>query len=199
MGGSIATKRGDGGTGQLMYGPRVSKASARLEAVGTIDELGSFLGLARATAAADEVAPRVAALQRELFLLGCELATPPSERGRLKTRLQPEHLAGVEAQVAEIEALEGLLDDWALPGATAVGAALDVARAVCRRAERRVQALYESGEEDHPLLRPYLNRLSDLLWLYGRWYELRHGVSGALRSKSGGNFRGAFPPPASPE
>lgn len=185
MASSISTRRGDGGTGQILYGPRVSKASPRLEASGAVDELGAHLGLCRAEAASDELAPRIEALQRELFVVGAELGTQPDQRHRLRERLTTAHLAGLDAQVAELEALPGLLDGWALPGASRLGALLDVARTVCRRAERRVVTLVETGDEDQPDLVPYLNRLSDLLWLYARWYELRSGLDSALRPDAG--------------
>ena len=185
MASSISTRRGDGGTGQILYGPRVSKASPRLEACGAVDELGAHLGLCRSEAAGDELAGRLEALQRELFAVGAELGTMPDRREKLRVRLTEQHLAGLDQQVAELEALPGLLDGWALPGASRMGALLDVARAVCRRAERRVVALVETGEEPHPTLLPYLNRLSDLLWLYARWYEVRTGLDGALQPGGG--------------
>jgi len=185
MASSISTRRGDSGTGQILYGPRVSKAAPRIEACGAVDELGAHLGLCRAECAGDELARRLEALQRDLFLVGAELGTMPDQRHRLRVRLTEDHLTGLDAQVAEMEALPGLLEGWALPGATRLGALLDVARAVCRRAERRVVALVEAGGEDHPTLLPYLNRMSDLLWLYARWYELRSGLSGALRPEPG--------------
>ncbi|MCC7491267.1 MAG: cob(I)yrinic acid a,c-diamide adenosyltransferase [Fimbriimonadaceae bacterium] len=178
---SIATQRGDGGTTQLFHGPRVSKADPRVEAYGCLDELGAHLGLARALAGDDPLATRLEAVQRELFVVGAELACPPAERGRLKTRLTPAQVAGLGAQVAELEALPGMLSDWALPGATVLGSQLDVARTVCRRTERRVVALFDQGAEDHRELLRYLNRLADLLWLYARWFELRQEAGGALR------------------
>ncbi len=178
---SIATRQGDDGTTQLLFGPRVSKGDPRVEAYGGVDELGSFLGLARHFAGPDPVAERLEALQREMFVLGAELATPPESRGRLIDRLDAARLAGLDAQVAELEAVEGLLSDWALPGATAVGAYLDVARTVCRRIERTVVRLIDDGLEPGGVTVQYLNRLADLLWLYARWYEVRHHADGRLR------------------
>lgn len=181
---SISTRRGDDGTTQLMHGPRVPKHDRRVEAYGTIDELGAQLGLARFVAGDDPLAARLEALQRELFIVGAELATPPAERHRLQVRLTAEHVAGLTAQVHELESLEGLLRDWALPGATELGAVLDIARTVCRRAERHIAALLDAGDEPSELLLPYANRLSDLLWLYARWFELRRGADSALRHGS---------------
>ncbi len=178
---SIATKRGDDGTTQLLFGPRVSKACDRVEAYGCLDELGALLGLARSFAGQDQVAVRLEAIQRELFVVGAELATLPAAREKLGQRVTDESVAALDQQVAELEALPGILSDWALPGATQVGSFLDVARTVCRRAERWVVRLMDAGEEEHPQLRAWLNRLGDLLWLYARWYETRVGANGALR------------------
>ena len=86
------------------------------------------------------------------------------------------------SQVHEIEAIEGLLSDWSLPGEHTVAAAYDLARTICRRAERNVVRLVESGEQVEPNILAYVNRLSDLLWLFGRKIELAAGVSGGLRA-----------------
>ena len=185
---SIVTRHGDLGTTRLIHGRAVSKGSARVEAFGTADELGAVLGVARAHAGDDPVAARLEALQRELFVVGAELATLPADRAALSTRLAASHVEALDAQVAELEALPGLLDDWALPGATLVGAQLDVGRTVCRRAERQVVRLVDAGEEDNLDLVAWLNRLADLLWLYARWYELRHHADGALRAAGGQGF-----------
>ncbi len=180
MAGSISTRTGDTGTGQLMFGGRVSKASARLEAVGTIDELGSALGMCRVEAADDPLAPRIEQIQRDLFIVGAELGTSPSQRRNLTREITQQHVEDLDAQVAELEAIPGMLEGWALPGATRLGATLDVARTVCRRAERRLVAVYELDGVVNTALIPYINRLSDVLWLYARWYEHRLGLSGAL-------------------
>lgn len=182
---SVSTKRGDDGTTGLYHGGRVSKASGRIRAGGALDELGAQLGFARALLAEDPLHERLADLLRALFVAGAELSTPAQRRERLNPRLTAEHLAGLDAQVAELEVLPGMLDGWSLPGASVAGSALDVARTLCRRAEREVVALHEAGEEDHPLLLAWLNRLSDLLWLYGRWFELRAGLDSALRPDRG--------------
>src|SRR4028118_1043544 len=178
---SIVTKKGDDGSTKLIYGERVSKADLQVDAYGTIDELNSFLGMARAFCD-DEYTRRVLeSLQRETFIVGAELATPVEQQQKLKTRVSDEMTQALETYVAEIEKLPGLLDDWALPGATQAGAALDVARVVARRAERCTVRLAHEGMVPNPEMLPYLNRLSDLLWLLGRRYEIMRGVSGALR------------------
>ena len=179
---SIVTKTGDTGTTKLIYGERVSKADLRVEAYGAIDELNSFLGLARAQCDDAEIEAILEALQRETFITGAELATPREQHEKLKTRVSPEMTAALEAIIAPIEARPGLLNDWALPGATVGSAALDVARTVARRAERCAVRLADAGEVPNPEMLRYLNRLSDLLWLLGRKHEMDRGADGALRA-----------------
>lgn len=179
---SIVTKKGDDGTTRLIYGERVSKADLQVEAYGTIDELNAFLGLARAQCDDDEIKAVLERLQRETFIVGAELATPGDQRDRLKTRVSKEMTSALEARITAIESTPGLLDDWALPGATLAGSTLDVARVVARRAERCAVRLVEHESLDAEVLR-YLNRLSDLLWLLGRRYEIARGVDGALRNR----------------
>ena len=179
---SIVTKTGDAGTTKLLYGQRVSKADMRVEAYGAIDELNSFLGLARALCGDAEIKAILEALQRESFIVGAELATPQDQHEKLKTRVTAQMTAQLENTIAAIEARPGVLDDWALPGATVGSAALDVARTVARRAERHAVRLAEAGEVPNAEMLRYLNRLSDLLWLLGRKYEMDQGADGALRA-----------------
>jgi cob(I)alamin adenosyltransferase len=181
---SIVTKKGDDGTTKLIYGERVSKADLQVEAYGTIDELNAFLGLARANCDDGEIKEILESLQRETFIIGAELATPVEHLHKLKTRVTLGMTARLDALIAPIESTPGLLDDWALPGATQVGAALDVARVVCRRAERCAVRLSTQGALPNEEVLRYLNRLSDLLWLLGRKYEIARGVDGALRNES---------------
>jgi cob(I)alamin adenosyltransferase len=179
---SIVTKKGDAGTTRLMYGEHISKADLQVEAYGSIDELNAFLGLARAACDDNAINVVLERLQRELFTVGAELATPLAQRDKLKTCVTAEMTRALEAHIAEIEHLPGLLDDWALPGATRPGAAIDVARTVARRAERCAVRLRDAGDVPKPEVLRYLNRLSDLLWLLGRRYETTRHVSGALRN-----------------
>lgn len=178
---SIVTKTGDAGQTKLIYGEKVSKADLRVEAYGTIDELNSALGLARALCDDSGIKTILEALQRETFILGAELATPRDQQEKLKTRTSPEMTGALEAHIAPIEARPGLLDDWALPGATPGSAGLDMARTVCRRAERCAVRLHDAGEVSNAEILRYLNRLSDLLWLLGRQYEMDRGADAALR------------------
>jgi len=178
---SIVTKFGDAGQTKIMYGERVSKADLQIEACGAVDELNSFLGLARASCDDAAINAIVEQLQRETFIVGGEVATPVEHQEKLKARVTTEMTRVLEAHIAEVEKLPGLLDDWALPGATTAGAALDVARAVARRAERCVVRLADAGAVPNVEILRYLNRLSDLLWLLGRRYEITRHVDGALR------------------
>ena len=182
---SIVTKGGDNGSTGLVGGARVSKASLRVEAYGAVDELNSQIGLARAMCADAGVGELLKSVQRELFAVGGELATPEPRPGQppAVTAAMVERLT---AEVRRVEAIEGVLGDWAIPGEHAASAALDVARTVCRRAERRVVQLAESGAGVGADLLAYLNRLSDLLWILGRQVEVAAGVDAALRTREAG-------------
>ncbi|HEX3878762.1 MAG TPA: cob(I)yrinic acid a,c-diamide adenosyltransferase [Bryobacteraceae bacterium] len=177
---SIATKRGDGGQTGLAGGVRVSKSSLRVEAYGTVDELNSVLGVARAQCDNAGLRDRTKSIQRELFRIGSGLATPPDSR-KPQVPITEEMVEGLTAQVHEIEAMENLLSDWSLPGEHAGAAFYDHARTICRRAERCVVRLMESGETVNPNVLGYLNRLSDLLWLFARKLEVEAGVTNSLR------------------
>ncbi len=178
---SIATKHGDKGETGLIGGDRVSKADLRVEAYGTIDEMGAALGFARSICDDEEVKELTKAIQRELFTVAGAVANPASSEASPTTYVTPEMVAALTAHVNRIEATEGILSDWSLPGEHAAAAAYDVARTVCRRAERCVVRLAEAGEAVSPRVIVYLNRLSDLIWLFGRLLELRAGVNARLR------------------
>ena len=177
---SIATTRGDGGQTGLAGGIRVSKSSPRVEAYGTVDELNSALGLARSICEDPDLRERTELIQRELFRLGSALATPPESR-KGPPPVTSDMVEALTRQVHEIEATEGLLSDWSLPGGHKAGAAYDLARAICRRAERCIVRLSEAGETFEPNILAYMNRLSDLLWLFGRKLEVDAGVGSSLR------------------
>lgn len=174
---SIATKTGDSGTTALMYGRRVPKSHPRVEACGTVDELNAALGLARATAEHDFVRENLLAIQKDLVVLMGELSVQPEDLERYAKDgyppVTPGMTAKLDALVHEIEAQNISFKGWATPGATKNSAALDMARTVCRRAERRVSALKEAGELKNAEILIYLNRLSDLLWLFARWAETK--------------------------
>jgi cob(I)alamin adenosyltransferase len=180
---SIATKTGDDGTTALMYGRRVSKTDPRIACNGAVDELNAALGFVRATVGDPFVTDAVLAIQKELVTLMGELAVVPEDRERYaKGGFKFVEPAMVDALTAIIDDLEKnhriSYDGWATPGATLGSAALDLARTTCRRAERHVVALRETGAEVNSEIIRYLNRLSDLCWLWARWVET-HRAAGS--------------------
>ena len=174
---SIVTKTGDDGTTALMYGRRVPKSHPRVETCGTVDELNAALGLARASAEHDFVRENLFAIQQHLVVLMGELCVLPEDLPRYRqdgySSVTPNATAKLDALVRKIEPQVSHVKGWAVPGATRNSAALDVARTVCRRAERRVCALKESGELKNAEIVIYLNRLSDVLWLLARRAETK--------------------------
>ena len=180
---SISTKRGDDGQTSLIGGRRVSKGDLRVEAYGAIDELISAMGFARSICENAEMRERTKEIQRELFVVSSSVATSPERKKKETPPVTRDNVEALTRDVNRIEELEGLLDDWALPGEHPGAAAFDIARTTCRRAERDVVRLMESGEEVDSKVVAYLNRLSDLLWLFGRQLEKDAGVNGALRDE----------------
>ena len=158
-----------------MYHRPVSKRDVRVEAYGAVDELNAVIGLARATAKRRPLRQRLGALQKELVVLMGELATALEDLPRyLKdgySVVTPPMTAGLERWIGELEAAKISGKGWAMPGANLEAATLDLARTICRRAERRVCALQEAGQLNNPEVVVYLNRLSDLLWLLARKAE----------------------------
>lgn len=176
---SIATQLGDDGETSLVGGQRVSKGALRVESYGTVDELNAALGFARSICGDEAIGAATLAIQRELFQVAAALATPAGAR-RGPAPVTPAMVEGLTAQVHALEAVNGLLSDWSVPGGDPVGAFYDLARTVCRRAERCVVRLAET-EEVAPHVVAYLNRLSDLLWLFGRKLEVEAKAQAALR------------------
>lgn len=172
---SIVTKTGDKGTTGLMFGRRVPKCSPRVEACGTVDELNAAIGLARATSKRKFLRENLLLIQKELVILMGEIGVAEEDLPRyLKggySLVTPAMTAKLDALIHKLEAQNISFKGWATPGANVNSAALDVARTVCRRAERRVCALQETGELHNPEIIIYLNRLADLLWLLARWTE----------------------------
>ncbi len=172
---SIVTKTGDSGTTALMYGRRVPKNHPRVEAFGAVDELNAALGMARATATETFVSDNLLAIQKNLVSLMGELGVLPEDLPRYAkdgfALVTADMTAQLEKLVKEIEAQNVSFKGWATPGATHSSAALDMARTICRRAERRVCDLKESGELKNAEIIIFLNRLGDLLWLFARWVE----------------------------
>jgi cob(I)alamin adenosyltransferase len=176
---SIATRTGDDGTTALMYKRRVPKTHPRVEAYGALDELNAALGMARATAGDEWLGGELLKIQQQLVTVMGELATAAEDRERYArdgyALVTAEMTVPLDALVKHIESQNVSFKGWATPGATLAAAALDVARTTCRRSERRVCALRESGEPVNAEIIVYLNRLSDVLWLMARWAETRVG------------------------
>lgn len=190
---SISTKRGDGGQTGLAGGIRVSKADLRVEAYGSVDELNTFLGFARSICSDEQIATWTETIQRTLFRLGSALATPPESKKQPPV-ISPEDIAMLTDLVHEIETTEGILGDWSLSGAHRESAAFEVARTVCRRAERAAVRFVENGGVVKPEIFAYLNRLSDVIWLFGRLIERNAGIDARLRpeNKSGPKWSRAW-------
>jgi cob(I)alamin adenosyltransferase len=179
---SVATKRGDKGQTSLIGGGRVSKSDQRVEVYGTIDELGAQMGFVRAICEDQEVGELIKSIQKELFLVNSLIATVPDSK-RTLPEVTTEMIDVLTAHVNRIEQLDGIISDWSLPGEHMAAAALDVARTICRRAERSLVRLMESDERVQlQAVEVYINRLSDLLWLLGRLLETRAGINSLLRN-----------------
>ena len=169
----IYTKTGDDGTTGLLYGGRVPKDDPATEAYGTTDEAVAVLGLARSLCDDPTLAADLLTLQRELFVVGADLATNPRERRKLKegvSLVTQDMVRRLEGRIDDLVAERPLPEVFIVPGANAASAALDVARSVVRRAERQVVSLERDPMRVvNPEVRRYLNRLSDLLFVLARW------------------------------
>jgi cob(I)alamin adenosyltransferase len=183
---AVATKKGDDGTTGLLFGgDRIPKDDLRTEAYGTLDETVAVLGLARAELdlkrrldalppALAEIEPLVLRIQRELFVAGAELAANPAAWERLQdgtTRVSAAMVVGIETLLADYEARIEFPKAFVVAGETRTSAALELARTIVRRAERRAVTLDRAGLVPGPHLLAYLNRLADLLWVLARAAE----------------------------
>lgn len=164
----IYTRTGDYGETGLFAGPRVGKEHPRIEAYGAIDELAAALGMVRSEQPPAEIDEVLARIQHELFIVGGELATPTPERREMQT-VHAEHVEQLEQDIDRFEEQLPELKNFILPGGTKAGATLHLARATCRRAERRAVALARrpSGRVSRDIL-AYLNRLGDMLFVMAR-------------------------------
>jgi cob(I)alamin adenosyltransferase len=173
----IYTKKGDDGTTSLWYGGRVAKSDVRTDAYGAVDEAGSALGVARALCGPDdgELAADILRIQNELFVAGAELATAPDAAGRLEdgvSRVTDEMADALDAVIDRYMDRVSLPPKFVIPGGTALSAQLDLARAIIRRAERRVVALKEAdGLSSEAVLR-FLNRASDAAYAMARFADV---------------------------
>lgn len=170
----VYTKRGDDGSTGLLYGGRVQKDDLRTDAYGTVDEACSALGLARADLAGGEWHDEVLRTQRELFILGAQLATHLDHWGQLDegvSRLAPAMVDDLETRIDAITERFPLPQQFVVPGGARPGAAIDLARTIVRRAERLVVRMTREGLLPDDLPRRYLNRLSDYLFVLARAVE----------------------------
>jgi cob(I)alamin adenosyltransferase len=172
----IYTRGGDDGTTALLFGGRVSKDDVGPHAYGTTDEAVSALGVARAEAeAGSEILELLIRLQRDLFVVGAELATSPENRSKLTdgtSRVTLEMVTELEPIIDEITERFEQPTEFVLPGENRISALLDVARTVVRRAERDCVGATRLGWlEAESQVVPYLNRLADLCWTLARWQE----------------------------
>jgi len=159
-----------------MYGRRVPKSDPRVDAYGCVDELTAALGLARSISIEKFLSEEILAAQKDLIVVMGELATTPQDRERyvkdgfhLSTAAMVDRITAV---IVDLEKDKSLYPkDWVIPGATSVSAALDFARATCRRAERHIAAFMVDDKDFNPEILRYLNRLSDLLWVLARYAE----------------------------
>ncbi len=175
---SITTKRGDSGQTDLLFGHRVPKTHPRMAALGAVDELNASLGLVRLYSERPETTSLVAQVQQELIAIMGVVAVTPEDFPRYEAtgfaNLKAESLDQLTAAAAALEQQLPPQKGWVLPGSKGhVGSTyLDLARCISRRAEREIVGLHEQGELANPLLVPYLNRLSDVLWLLARVEEV---------------------------
>jgi cob(I)alamin adenosyltransferase len=179
---SVSTRRGDAGETGLGGGGRVSKADARVESYGAIDETNTMIGLARTLCEDTEVNATLRTIQRELFVVGSAISTKPEAKKPIP-EITKEMVARLDAIVERWEAEPNVLRDWSIPGEYRGSAALDVARAMARRAERATVRYVTGGGVVQPTVLEYLNRLSDVLWIAARVVEARAGVDARLRDE----------------
>jgi cob(I)alamin adenosyltransferase len=180
----VYTRRGDDGSTGLAGGQRLAKNATRIEAYGTVDELNSFIGLAResvreAGAAVAELGTILLRVQHELFNLGSELATLPEDLHPKQARITREDAAQLEREMDRMNEELEPLRSFVLPGGSRLNAELHVCRTVCRRAERVLVTLSTEGARVETPLQ-YLNRLSDALFVWSRWASHRLGTPETL-------------------
>jgi len=176
----VYTKTGDDGTTGLGSGQRIAKDSPRIEAYGTVDELNSQLGVALAAGVHDPVPAALRTIQNELFHLGSDLCIPEEDKKRTPVpRIEERHVLALEKLMDRLSKELSPLENFILPGGSPAAAALHVARTVCRRAERRVLLLSRQEPVGTQVI-PYLNRLSDALFVMARYENKRSGSSDTL-------------------
>jgi cob(I)alamin adenosyltransferase len=168
---SVTTQTGDSGTSGLMYGRRLPKTHPRFAALGSVDELNAALGFAKALACDSELKKSIEVVQGELIKLSMELATLPEDFMRtVASLLDAEAPARLHVQILDLEGKGAVCKQFIAPGRDGADAALHMARAICRRAERELWTLHEATPLPRILPQIYLNRLSDLLWVWSLYF-----------------------------
>ena len=170
----VTTRTGDDGYTGLLGAGRVPKWDARMETIGTLDEATSALGLARAQVTATGVADTIHTLQRDLYLLMGELATPPENYEQVGLRITAEQVTALDTTLEQFRARVTIGNQFIIPGATVAGAALDLARAIIRRGERDAARLLHDGTIANGEVLRFLNRASDLVFILARVEEGGH-------------------------
>ncbi len=176
----VTTKTGDEGYTGLLGPDRVSKDSPRIEACGEVDEATSAIGVARASLNYPSLADALLGIQRDLYVLMSELASSREAAERLPRRIGPADVERLESLEEAMLAEAALPGEFVVPGGSAEGASLDLARAIARRAERRIVGLAREGLIANPALLRYANRLSDILFVMARLVEARAGRKSPL-------------------
>lgn len=177
----VTTKTGDTGMTGLLAKERVPKSDPRIEALGAVDEATSALGLARAYSSDAPIREIILHVQRDLYVLMADIATPPPNRAAIGMSITPAHVQWLEETEARLLAETAIPNKFILPGDTLEGAALDLARTVVRRAERAQVRVMRDGLEPNPDVLRYLNRLSDLVFILARAVEAKQGGSTLAR------------------
>ena len=167
------SKKGDRGFTSLLGGQRVPKSSPRPDAYGTLDEAASALGLAKATASKQKTREIIDRIQKDLLILGAELATSPEDRERHPIRIGVENTEILEELIVGLQENIKIKKEFILPGGTLSGAAMDLSRSIIRRAERKAVALFQEQIIDNKEILRFLNRLADLLFVLARFEEKR--------------------------
>ena len=170
----IYTKSGDNGKTNLLFGGNTSKSDLRGETYGTVDEAVSFLGLAKSLIANNDIRKIIEDLQHSLFIIGAELATTPQNRKKLNDQVKTittDMVNNLESLIDNINEKINLGDKFIMPGNSVGSAAIDVARTVVRRLERRIVELIGSDNSINSNIIPYVNRASDLLFILGRFED----------------------------
>lgn len=167
----VTTRTGDGGETSLFGKGRVRKTDPRIVALGDLDEAQSAIGVARAMAPTSTMGRQLRELQQGLYVAMSEVATPREDLGRLETRIDGAALAKLDSALEWLKSRTRIEGRFVIPGEQPIPAALDYARTVARRAERSVVACVDAGAVSGDVLLPWLNRLSDLLFVLARAAE----------------------------